>query len=171
MLAISRLSIIFALTSSVVMAAPISPSASKIMKPSQPIATPSILPKTPLTSNNIQIRQRSEVEGLWGMHIESNPQCVEYYNFKADDQMAIKSDQEWSVGQYQYQPAEEANALALMQLHIQYDNNQKDCSGQQQDQSNEVQQFYIKWTQPRQIQFCGDAKGTQCFATLNKQLP
>lgn len=138
-----------------------------VQQPQQVDAAP--MPK----QSTINIKLRPEIVGLWAMDIPNNPQCLEYYNFKDENDLVIKSGDEWTVGQYQYQPPVDASVstVGVLMMHIQYDNNQKDCSGQQNDQSNEIQQFFIKWDNPRQIQFCADEKYSQCFATLNRRLP
>ncbi|MFC3902349.1 hypothetical protein SAMN05421749_10394 [Acinetobacter marinus] len=123
-------------------------------------------------SSKINIQTRPEIMGLWGMEIPDNKRCVEYYNFSGENNMVIKSDQEWSIGQYQYQaPSNRSEYLPTLIFQIKYDNNQTDCSGVKQDQTGEIQQFFVKWVNPTQIQFCGNQRGEQCFATLNKQLP
>lgn len=120
----------------------------------------------------IQIVNRPALLGQWGMEIPSNRQCVEYYNFRDNNEVVIKSDREWSIGQYQYQiPNNRGEQVSTLVMHIQYDNNQKDCSGVQVDQTGEIQQFFVKWVNPTRIEFCGNDKGEKCFAVLNKQLP
>lgn len=120
----------------------------------------------------IQINLRPEITGLWGMVIPENRQCVEYYNFRSNSELVIKSDKEWSIGKYQYQvPNNRSEQAPALVMHILYDNNEKDCSGYQEDQTGEVQQMFVKWINPQQIAFCHTDKGEQCFATLNKQLP
>ena len=47
-------------------------------------------------SNTIRIQTRPEIVGLWGMQIANNKKCVEYYNFKSNNDVIIKSGQEWS---------------------------------------------------------------------------
>lgn len=123
-------------------------------------------------SSKINIRTRPEIMGLWGMEIPKNQSCVEYYNFSGENNVVIKSDSEWSIGQYQYQaPSNRSEYLPTLIFQIKYDNNEMDCSGVQQDQTGEIQQFFVKWVNPNQIQFCGNQRGENCFATLNKQLP
>lgn len=123
-------------------------------------------------SSKINIQTRPEIMGLWGMEIPKNQSCVEYYNFSGENNVVIKSDSEWSIGQYQYQaPSNRSEYLATLIFQIKYDNNEMDCSGVQQDQTGEIQQFFVKWLNPNQIQFCGNQRGENCFATLNKQLP
>ncbi|WP_425426776.1 hypothetical protein [Acinetobacter populi] len=128
---------------------------------------------TPSTNENtIQVITRPEILGQWGMKIPNNRQCTEYYNFRGNNEVVIKSDKEWSIGQYQYQvPNNRSEQLPALIMQIQYDNNEKDCSGYQEDQTGEIQQFFVKWINPQQIEFCGTDKGEKCFATLNKQLP
>lgn len=138
----------------------------------QPETSPEIQAESVANASTIRITTRPEILGLWGMEIPPNQQCVEYYNFRGSNEVVIKSDQEWSLGQYQYQvPNNRSEQLPALIFHIKYDNNEKDCSGVQEDQTGEIQQFFVKWVNPQQIQFCGSDKGDNCFATLNKQLP
>lgn len=132
----------------------------------------SVVSGASLRENTIQVTTRPEILGQWGMKIPNNRQCTEYYNFRGNNEVVIKSDKEWSVGQYQYQvPNNRSEQLPALIMQIQYDNNEKDCSGYQEDQTGEIQQFFVKWVNPQQIEFCGTDKGEKCFATLNKQLP
>ncbi len=55
--------------------------------------------------NNIRVTTRPEIVGLWGMEIPNNRKCVEYYNFKSNSDVVIKSGEEWSMGIYDYQPS------------------------------------------------------------------
>jgi hypothetical protein len=41
--------------------------------------------------NNIRVTTRPEIVGLWGMEIPNNRKCVEYYNFKSNSDVVIKS--------------------------------------------------------------------------------
>ena len=123
-------------------------------------------------SGLINIVTRPEIMGLWGMEIPANQQCIEYYNFRQNNHLVIKSDEEWSIGQYQYQaPNNRSEQLPALVMQIKYDNNQKDCSGVVIDQTGEVQQFFVKWVNNQQIQFCANNNGENCFATLNRFLP
>ena len=123
-------------------------------------------------AGKISIVTHSDLIGTWGMDIPSNKQCIEYYNFKSENDVVINSAKEWSIGQYQYQaPSNRSDQLPAMVMQIKYDNNEKDCSGVQVDQTGELQQFFIKWVTDQQIQFCATNKGDNCFATLNKVLP
>ena len=100
--------------------------------------------------------------------------CIEYYNFKEDGQFLVKSASEWSLGKYIYQlPEMEAMATTLPQLTmgILYDSNDADCSGNQVNQTGEVQQEFVKWVSPSHIQFCAAADGKQCPLDLYKVLP
>lgn len=123
-------------------------------------------------SNSIRIVTRPEIVGLWGMQIPNNKKCIEYYNFKSNNDVMIKSGQEWSSGIYDYQPPqEERTLLPALILQVKYDNNEKDCSGLQQDQSGEISQYFVQWKNPSTIHFCTNEKAEQCFATLNRVLP
>lgn len=123
-------------------------------------------------SNSIRIVTRPEIVGLWGMQIPNNKKCIEYYNFKSNNDVMIKSGQEWSSGIYDYQPPqEERTLLPALILQVKYDNNEKDCSGLQQDQSGEISQYFVQWKNPSTIHFCTNEKAEQCFATLSRVLP
>ena len=120
----------------------------------------------------IEIITRPEIVGLWGMEIPNNPSCVEFYNFRSSNDVVINSGKEWSYAQYEYQPTLDAKqTLAELAMQIRFDNNQVDCSGQQQDQTGEVAQYFIRWKDANNIQFCGTAKGDKCVANLRRVLP
>ena len=123
-------------------------------------------------SNTIQIVTRPEIVGLWGMQVANNNKCIEYYNFKSNNNVIIKSGEEWSSGIYDFQPAqEERSLLSALVMQVKYDNNQKDCSGLQEDQTGEVSQYFVQWKNPSTINFCSNEKAEQCFATLRRVLP
>lgn len=123
-------------------------------------------------ANTFRIVTRPEIMGLWGMEIPTNRKCVEYYNFKSDNNVIIKSGDEWSSGIYDYQLPQDTTAqVPALILQVKYDNNQKDCSGNQEDQSGEVSQYFVKWQNPHTISFCATEKAEQCFATLRRILP
>ncbi|EPS6569952.1 hypothetical protein ACVG51_002849, partial [Acinetobacter baumannii] len=46
-----------------------------------------------------------------------------------------------------------------------------DCSGQKQDQTGDISQYFVQWKNDHTINFCSTAKGEQCFATLRRMLP
>ena len=123
-------------------------------------------------SNTIRIQTRPEIVGLWGMQIANNKKCVEYYNFKSNNDVIIKSGQEWSSGIYDYQPSqEERSLLSALILQVKYDNNERDCSGFQEDQTGEISQYFVQWKNASTINFCSNDKAEQCFATLRRVLP
>ncbi|MEN8991710.1 MULTISPECIES: hypothetical protein [unclassified Acinetobacter] len=122
--------------------------------------------------NSFRVTTRSELVGLWGMEIPTNKKCVEYYNFKSNNDVVIKSGEEWSSGVYDYQPAQDPNVqIPALILQVKYDNNQMDCSGNIQDQTGEISQYFVKWKSPSVINFCANDQGQQCFATLRRVLP
>ena len=123
-------------------------------------------------SNPIRIVTRPEIVGLWGMQIPNNKKCIEYYNFKSNNNVVIKSGQEWSSGIYDYQSSqEERSALPALILQVKYDNNEVDCSGYNEDQTGEISQYFVQWKNPSTINFCSSEKAEQCFATLRRILP
>ena len=123
-------------------------------------------------SNPIRIVTRPEIVGLWGMQIANNKKCIEYYNFKSNNNVVIKSGQEWSSGIYDYQSSqEERSALPALILQVKYDNNEVDCSGYSEDQTGEISQYFVQWKNSSTINFCSNDKAEQCFATLRRILP
>ncbi|WP_174560572.1 hypothetical protein [Acinetobacter bouvetii] len=123
-------------------------------------------------SNPIRVVTRPEIVGLWGMQIANNKKCIEYYNFKSNNNVIIKSGDEWSSGIYDFQPAqEERSLLSALVLQVKYDNNEKDCSGLQEDQTGEISQYFVRWKNASTINFCSNEKAEQCFATLYRVLP
>ena len=123
-------------------------------------------------SNPIRIVTRPEIVGLWGMQIANNKKCIEYYNFKSNNNVVIKSGQEWSSGIYDYQSSqEERSALPALILQVKYDNNEVDCSGYSEDQTGEISQYFVQWKNSSTINFCSNEKAEPCFATLRRILP
>ena len=124
-------------------------------------------------TNTIRIDTRPEILGLWGMEIPNNKKCTEYYNFRGANEVVVNSAKEWSTGLYDYQPSpdntnEKPPALVMQ---IKYENNDKDCSGNQTDQSGEMSQYFVRWKNTNTIKFCASEKEDQCFATLHRILP
>jgi hypothetical protein len=64
-----------------------------------------------------------------------------------------------------------ATTLPQLTMGILYDSNDIDCSGNQFNQTGEVQQEFVKWLSPSHIQFCAAADGKQCPLDLYKVLP
>ena len=122
--------------------------------------------------NTFTINTRPEIVGLWGMEIPDNKKCVEYYNFKGNNNVVIKSGSEWTTGLYDYQPSQDPAAqIPALIMQVKYDNNEKDCSGNQVDQSGEISQYFVKWQNSNTINFCANEKAEQCFAVLRRILP
>ena len=123
-------------------------------------------------ANSFRVITRPEIVGLWGMEIPNNRKCIEYYNFKSDNDVIIKSGEEWSTGIYDYQPSSQPEEqLPALVLQVKFDNNEKDCSGQQMDQTGEISQYFVKWKNPSTINFCSNDKAEKCFATLYRVSP
>lgn len=122
--------------------------------------------------NQIKITTRPALVGLWGMPITENKKCTEYYNFRTNNDIFIRSGKEWSYGVYDYQPSFDPQLVpARLTLNIRYDNNEQDCSGIQEDQSGEVTRIAIKWHTASHISFCLEDEPNQCFATLKRIYP
>ncbi len=122
--------------------------------------------------NTIRIDSRPAIMGLWGMVIPSNKKCIEYYNFRGNNEIIVKSAKEWSSGLYDYQPSTETKEkLPALLMQIKYENNQVDCSGRQEDQSGEVSQYFVQWKDKNTINFCATDGQDKCFAVLHRIQP
>ena len=123
--------------------------------------------------NSIRITTRPEILGLWGMEIPKNKKCVEYYNFRAGNEVIVHSDQEWSTGLFEYQPSPDntMSVLPTLVMQVNYENNKVDCSGNQIDQSGEISQYFVQWKNANEINFCASEQGKDCFASLHRVLP
>lgn len=126
-----------------------------------------------IQENILSLSSRPEILGLWSMEIPSQKKCTEYYNFRGGNEVVVNSAKEWSTGVYDYRPSPDNTKSTLPMLIVQvvYDNNEIDCSGNQQDQSNEINQFFVKWNSPNSIEFCTTDKGEKCLVSLNRVLP
>ncbi|WP_228285043.1 hypothetical protein [Acinetobacter rathckeae] len=134
-------------------------------------AEPSAVTKSKVKADGeITIVQRPVISGLWGMTIP-NTQCVEYYNFKENNKVVVNSDQEWSTGLYEYQPSADNGPVAGLALQITSNNSQPDCSGKTMPASNEVLQYYVRWQDANNIQFCGSNESRSCVVGLRRILP
>lgn len=122
--------------------------------------------------STIQVVTRPLIAGLWAMPITAKG-CTEYYNFKENGEFFIRSAGERVTGKYEYElPELGEQKLPLLTIRIKYDNLVTDCAGSAVDQTNDVQQQFIKWsTPPHQIQFCSTVDGSRCEVTLAKVLP
>lgn len=125
------------------------------------------------SDNAIRIDTRPEILGLWGMDISKKNKCTEYYNFRAYNEVVVNSAKEWSVGLFEYQPSPDntLEKLPTLVMQIKYENNELDCSGNRVDQSGELSQYFVKWKNRNEINFCATDSGQQCFATLRRILP
>ena len=128
---------------------------------------------SPIIQSNVQIKTRPEILGLWGIEIPGNKSCVEFYNFRGNNEVVVNSAKEWSAGLFDYQPSPdntlEKSPVLIMQ--IKYENNERDCSGNQVNQSGEISQYYVRWKSPNVINFCASEQEDKCFATLKRVLP
>lgn len=120
----------------------------------------------------VKVVTRPLIAGLWAMPIGAN-RCTEYYNFKENGEFVIRSAGERVTGKYDYElPELGEEKLPLLTIRIKYDNLAPDCAGSAIDQTDDVQQQFIKWSSPPyQIQFCSTVDGSRCEVTLAKVLP
>ena len=120
----------------------------------------------------INVVTRPLIAGLWAMPI-GNTGCTEYYNFKENGEFFIRSAEERVTGKYEYDlPELGEDKLPLLTIRIEHDNLAAYCAGSTANQTDAVQQQFIKWLSPLyQIQFCSKADGSSCEVTLAKVLP
>ena len=122
--------------------------------------------------NTVKISLKPELVGLWGMEMDKKNQCVEYYNFKSNNELVVKSGKEWTTSFYEYEPMVDMDdQINILTIQVNYDNNEIDCSGDQVNQTGELSQYNVKWKTPKTIEFCSTEQKDQCFATLNRVLP
>lgn len=98
----------------------------------------------------------------------NDKQCREIYHFGADNEMWSVSAEEWTYGRYIITHLE--TGLPIIALKTIYDNNEKDCSGNQVDQSDEAFIAFLNH-EGNQMQWCADPAGQECFMRFNKVLP
>lgn len=94
--------------------------------------------------------------------------CREMYNFGEDNKMWAVSGDEWTYGKYLVTHPEQG--LPIIAIKTIYDNNEKDCSGNQVDQSGEALVAYLNHHE-NQMQWCADPEGVECFMTFQRVLP
>ncbi|SNT69983.1 hypothetical protein [Psychrobacter sp. LV10R520-6] len=95
-------------------------------------------------------------------------QCRELYNFGADNEMWAVSGKEWTYGRYLVTHREEG--LPIIAIKTIYDNNEKDCSGNQVDQSDEALIAFLNHDGNR-MQWCADPDGKKCYMNFHRVLP
>lgn len=98
----------------------------------------------------------------------TSTQCRELYNFGADNEMWAVSGKEWTYGRYLVTHREEG--LPIIAIKTIYDNNEKDCSGNQVDQSDEALIAFLKH-EGNKMQWCADPDGKECYMNFHRVLP
>jgi hypothetical protein len=95
-------------------------------------------------------------------------QCREVYNFGADNEMWAVSGKEWTYGRYLVTHREEG--LPIIAIKTIYDNNEKDCSGNQVDQTDEALLAFLNHD-GNKMQWCADPDGKECYINFKRVLP
>lgn len=100
--------------------------------------------------------------------ITANNQCRELYNFAPDNEVWTVSGKEWTYGHYLVTHRDEG--LPIIAIRTVYDNNEKDCSGSQVDQSGEAFVAFLQHEGDK-MQWCADEQGAECFMSFHRILP
>ncbi|MEC5210505.1 hypothetical protein RCH20_001581 [Psychrobacter sp. PL15] len=95
-------------------------------------------------------------------------ECREVYNFGADNEMWAVSGKEWTYGRYLVTHREEG--LPIIAIKTIYDNNEKDCSGNQVDQTDEALLAFLNHD-GNKMQWCADPDGKECYMNFKRVLP
>src|SRR5690606_5997234 len=107
--------------------------------------------------NTFTVKTRPEIVGLWGMEIPNNKKCIEYYNFKGNNNVLIKNGDAWTSGLYDYQTTQDpSQKIPVLILQVRYENNETECSGNQVDQCGEMSHYFVKWQNPSTINCCAN---------------
>lgn len=108
--------------------------------------------------------------GLWQLQLEdqSDPSCQEQIYFAQNNQFTVQSGAEFGYGEYRV--VHHNQSYPSLALKIIYENNQVDCSGQQIDQSGEMNLAYVK-QDGNKMQWCTDRQGQDCPMTFYRVLP
>lgn len=100
--------------------------------------------------------------------INASSQCRELYNFAPDNEVWTVSGKEWTYGRYLVTHRDEG--LPIIAIRTIYDNNEKDCSGSQVDQSGEAFVAFLQHDGDK-MQWCVDDEGKECFMSFHRILP
>ncbi|WP_394260943.1 hypothetical protein [Moraxella boevrei] len=113
------------------------------------------------------------IAGQWQLQISqkdpTQPHCQERYNFGRDQIFQGQSGKEMSYGKYLF--SDTGNGLPAIAIQTEYDNNAKDCSGNQVDQTGDILVAYVKTVDNNTMQWCSDSDGKNCGMTLQRILP
>ncbi|ELA08823.1 hypothetical protein MOMA_00385 [Moraxella macacae 0408225] len=96
--------------------------------------------------------------------------CQERYNFGRNDIFLGQSGKEMSYGKYLFSDIDKDKKLYVIAIQTKYDNNAKDCSGDQIDQTGDIFLMHVK-VDNNTMQWCNDSEGKQCNMTLKRILP
>ena len=104
--------------------------------------------------------------GQWVMPVPNNAQCSEFYDFKDNGEVNIRSGLERVSGRY-----EVLETLGLPQVNVLFieDNQMPDCFGSNEDQTNQQTTHYLKWESDNHVRYCNDVLGQNCPVGLIRQ--
>lgn len=112
------------------------------------------------------------IVGQWQLKLDkkdpNQPNCQERYNFGKNQQFIASSGKEFGFGKYLL--SFDSDELPALAMQTEYDNNAKDCSGQQIDQTGDMTAFYVKLDK-NIMYWCTDSVGNHCPVTLYRILP
>lgn len=124
----------------------------------------------------IKIYHLPAIAGLWQVDVindQDMSSCPERYNFGSNGKIITTSGAEKTTGVYEFRYLDESSLPALA-MTTTFDNNQKDCSGTNIDQTNHSFAVFVKLDSrhnPTKMQWCSDKDGLECQASFHRILP
>lgn len=104
----------------------------------------------------------------WGL-VQPGTACIEYYQFKNNGEVQIKSHQERIFGTYQYIATTQNFELPAVMIHFEKDNQKTDCKGDASNQAGTSTTNFLKKQSDQKIFFCNDALGKDCPVYLQTE--
>lgn len=101
-------------------------------------------------------------------NLSASNQCRELYHFGEDNEMWAVSGKEHTYGRYLV--SHRGEGLPIIAMKTLYDNNERDCSGNKVDQTDETLIAFLSHD-GNEMQWCADAEGTECFMHFYRVLP
>ena len=104
----------------------------------------------------------------WGL-VRTGQACIEYYQFRNDGEVMIRSNQERILGRFIFLNNSSIFELAAVKIEFLNDNGKPDCTGDSTNQTNQSTINYLKRKSDREIYFCDDSLGKSCPVYLRAE--